>query len=160
MNEKNKNVYNKSIIDPYEWLPGYGESNVAISGSGRDSILSVCIYYDSLSERKKEMYRKLDFEGCCDFRFHSVPGGVGLGVAPSARKTCETNDVDVKFERLTDLFEIVNSEPAHTWNKHFNFKFKLKHYSIYFSSENRALEVIANNVIISKELLSSREITS
>jgi hypothetical protein len=58
------------VLDPYEWLPGYGESKVSLATSGLE--LSVRIEFDGAGGGTES--RVLIFESTCSHTWSSFPG--------------------------------------------------------------------------------------
>src|SRR5215471_11391861 len=108
----------RTVLDPYEWLPGYGESGVQIR-TEKGSCWTVEITYDDES-RSKLWKRNLRFSGVCSFYQASFPGVNTLALHLEAS------------EDLGSLVEYPESEAALEWRKHFQNLFAIKHYLIYF----------------------------
>lgn len=58
-----------SILDPYDWLPSYGENSVSIESRGLEVIVK--IEYDAANENQGPNYRELRFDKVCDFHHTS-----------------------------------------------------------------------------------------
>lgn len=49
---------------------------------------------------------------------------------------------------MSSLVKYPDSEAAKAWREHFQCLFDIKHYSIFFMSENVALVVFAEDVVL------------
>ncbi|QUG75846.1 hypothetical protein GKQ23_12945 [Erwinia sp. E602] len=123
-------------LDPYEWLPGYGENAVALIYQGSD--LSVRIEYDDEEGDAAYCYRELHFKHACEFRKAAFPGATHSG--------CE---LELGDGRVSTLNIYPESEVAKAWNLHFNNLFRFNHYTLWFTAENVSVEVIACDVELS-----------
>lgn len=122
-----------TVLDPYDWLPGYGESGVELCTQGAD--LSVIISYDGESgELKKELL----FRHAVAFFKAACPGPSMLDMKCSV--SCAAS--------MSSLIEYPDSEAAKAWRDHFQGLFDIKHYSIFFMSENVILVVFAEDVVL------------
>ena len=128
------------ILDPYEWLPGYGENSVHIHMDGMD--LTVFVAYDSEDGTQKQ--KKIKFNKVGGFYKGSFPGPKMLGV------TYNTKDDENIF--IGNLVEFPESEAARIWTAHFKGIWTVKHYKWTFLSENTMLEIFAEGVQIEENL--------
>lgn len=122
-----------TVFDPYDWLPGYGENGVELRTQGAD--LSVIIPYDGDSG---ELRKELLFEHAVAFYKASFPGPSMLNMQCSVRSTAS----------MGSLIECPDSEAAKAWREHFQGLYDIKHYSMSFLSENIALVVFAEGVVL------------
>lgn len=122
-----------AVLDPYDWLPGYGENGVELHTQGAD--LSVIIPYDGeCGELKKELF----FKHAVAFFKASLPGPGMLNMQCSVKGTGS----------IGSLNECPDSEAAKAWREHFQGQFDIKHYSMLFLSENVSLVVFAEDVVL------------
>jgi hypothetical protein len=121
------------ILDPYDWLPGYGENAIALQTEGTD--LLVAISYDGENGPSE---RELQFKGVCSFYMQTFPGPSMLQEMP----------VDATPLLRGLLVEYPDSNVALSWRNHFGGLRKLRHFSIAFSAENRLLVVVADSVFL------------
>ncbi|EOL8968080.1 hypothetical protein ACM92D_004139 [Cronobacter dublinensis] len=131
-----------SILDPYEWLPSYGENAVSIESKGLDLIIK--IEYDTENEYQTIHCRELRFDMVCAFCRTAFPGVSILNI---------DYDKSAKAPSIGALIEYPNSEAAFAWNKHFCGSRQIKHYKIAFLSENVLMEIFANNVTLGSEYI-------
>ncbi|MFJ4291922.1 hypothetical protein ACIP1U_19380 [Cupriavidus sp. NPDC089707] len=130
------------VLNPYDWLPSYGESAVSLTNSGLD--LVVTIEYDGSDGAVQ--HKELLFEGTCFFYRASLPGPYMLDVV---------HDCKVTPPHLGALVEYPDSEAALVWRKHYGGSRKVNHYRIVFLSENLILEVLAGSVVLRAEISSA-----
>lgn len=121
------------ILDPYDWLPGYGENAIAIRIEGTNLLVSIS--YDGENGTSE---RELLFEGVCSFYMQTFPGPSMLQEVP----------VDATPLLRGLLVEYPNSNTALSWRSHFSGLRKLRHFTIAFSAENRLLVVVAEGVLL------------
>lgn len=119
------------ILDPYEWLPGHGESGVKIRTEGRE--LLVTVEYDGTSEVRE---CELRFTSVCSFYIQAFPGPSLLGAEGAATDSILRGA----------LVEYPDSEAANAWAKHFGDSRMVRHYSIAFLAENLLLVILAEGV--------------
>jgi len=120
------------VMDPYDWLPGHGENGVAVHSHRQD--WAVEIEYEDASQ-KGLWKRELRFNGVCCFYQASFPGPRMLDIDHDA-----TADA-----KLGSLWEFPDSEAAIAWRKHFRNTRAIKHYGIWFMSENLVIQVFAES---------------
>ena len=124
----------KVILDPYEWMPGYGENKVIFTFSGLDLKLKVN-YDDSNSTTEKDIV----FKGTRLFRRSSFPGP-----AYNDFRYEDPNDLIISGS----LIQFKSSELAEAYNKHFLGVYTFKHFYWIFLSENVAYEILCIDVIV------------
>jgi len=123
------------ILDPYDWLPAYGETAVELCLRHGDLI--VRIEYDETDggePRAKEMI----FRSVCAVHESSVPGVNLLDLGYSVEDATP----------LTSLVEYPDSEAALAWTTHFGNSRACRHYRIYFMAENLKIEVFAQEIVL------------
>ena len=119
----------KTLMDLYEWLPPYGETSISTRFDGNE--LSVDVVYDD-EDSSSERSKTIRFTGVCSFMISLIPG-VNLSA--------------LIFENIPQsghLVEYENSEAAKAWTEYLKYR-QVRHYRVYFSSENRFLEVFAGS---------------
>lgn len=140
------------ILDPYEWLPGYGESRVSFHSVGSDVVLS--IEYENevlvnneevvLALRREVAFKSVrcfirePFPGGALFEFDGDPSELRLG------KLTEFIESELVRDNLKAWRSVSSHEPP-----------RLRHFSIQFLSENLTFHVLAVDVFLSSELLGS-----
>lgn len=140
------------ILDPYEWLPGYGESRVSFHSVGSDVVLS--IEYENevlvnneevvLALRREVAFKSVrcfirePFPGGAIFEFDGDPSELRLG------KLTEFIESELVRDNLKAWRSVSSHEPP-----------RLRHFSIQFLSENLTFHVLAVDVFLSSELLGS-----
>ncbi len=122
-------------LDPYDWLPGHGETKVGIRKERADLIVTVT-YDDDAIERQRE----LRFSAVCSFYMQTFPGPMMLGI--------EAGDANLILRGV--MVEYPDSEAAAAWTRHFNDARAVRHYSIAFLAENLLLTVWADSVALSE----------
>ncbi len=142
----------KLILDPYDWLPGYGESRVSFHSVGSDVILDIEyekeVVVDSeevvLALRREVEFKSVryfirePFPGGAIFEFDGDPSGFRLG------KLTEFKDSELVRSNVKAWRSVSSHEPP-----------KLRHFSIQFLSENLTFHVLAVDVFLSNELSGS-----
>ncbi|MBX9448151.1 hypothetical protein [Dickeya chrysanthemi] len=131
-----------SILDPYEWLPSYGENSVSVESKGLDFVIK--IEYDAEDNNQTIYCRELRFDMVCAFHRTTFPGVSILNI--DYGKSAEA-------PLLGSLVEYPDSEVALAWNSHFGGFRQIKHYKIVFLSENIQMEIFANNVTLGAECI-------
>src|SRR5262245_45447240 len=123
------------VLDPYEWLPGHGETAVRIRTEGID--LAVDILYDGTAGSSE---RQLRFASTCCFYREPFPGPSILNI-----------DLGAKLDpfRMGELVEYPASEPASIWKAHYGGQRIVRHFKIIFLAENFQLTVFASGVSLS-----------
>lgn len=125
----------KRVLNPYEWLPGYGETRVELR-RGDSMDLSVDIFYESNGSGLKK--RTIVFKNAWSFLF-------GAAAWREITKFVHVdNEIDKKM--IGSLIEYESSEAAKTLQKHLPPGLgPLKHFEIYFMSANESLCVFAES---------------
>jgi hypothetical protein len=127
----------KKVLDPYDWLPGYGENSVNIWIEGLE--LTVFVAYDGENDVQQE--KEIKFKNVSSFYKGCFPGPGILGISYN-----NTEDPE-NFIISGCLVEFPESRAAQILNKHFNNIRSIKHYKMVFLSENVSLEVFAEEVV-------------
>lgn len=139
----------KLILDPYEWLPGYGESKISHHSVGSDVILNVEYEKEVVIDSEEvvlDLRREVEFKsvrcfirepfpGNTIFEFDGDPSELHLG------KMTEFMDSELVRNNLTAWRSVSSHAPP-----------KLRHFSIQFLSENITFHVLAADVFLSNEL--------
>lgn len=140
----------KLILNPYEWLPGYGESKVSFRSAGTDVILDVEYERDvqgvesagAVQSLRREItfksvraFMKVPFPGSIIFEFDGDSNKFGLG------ELTEFLDSELVKIMGVGLSVSVGESPL------------VRHFSIQFLSENVAFHVLAEGVFLSDEHL-------
>jgi hypothetical protein len=128
----------KEVMNPYEWLPSYGESEVNFHSDRSDVIVE--IVYRSDTGDAERVRRKLRFFGVCDFCTSAFPGAAGF--------------TDVSYDTkwaIGSLIEFEKSDVAFAWSAHFSNGISAKHYLMQFVSENVQFQVVATGYALSEE---------
>ena len=132
----------KEVVDPYDWLPGHGESSLIFTSEA--SNLTIEITYDREIDGGGSSIakRELRFFGVCSFYKSAFPGAAGL--------------IDVVYDTkwtIGSLIEFGHSEVADAWSAHFFTRLGLKHYLMQFTSENVQIHVVAESYVLGDEAL-------
>lgn len=122
-----------AILDPYDWLPEYGETGVSIRSEGLTWIVDVA--YDDPSG-EGSLRRELRFEGVCCFHAASFPGVPMLAIEFEAEPG------------FGSLLEYPESEAAMAWTAHFGKTSTVREYRLGFLSENRMIHVFAKRFVL------------
>lgn len=123
----------KVVFDPYTLFPSYGENSITITFEGMN--LKLNMIFDSQVE-PEESYATIIFRNVCFHKFASFPG---------------IDDSNIKIEKyddITSLVEFQYSDFKTSWEKHFNYNFRFKHYRIIFPNANHILEVVCEDISI------------
>ena len=123
------------ILDPYEWLPGHGESAVKVRTEGTELIVTVT--YDGDAGACE---RELRFSSVCSFYSQVFPGLSML----------EVDGIEAASLLRGVLVEYLDSEAAMAWSQHFGSSRTIRHYSIVFLAENLLLVVLAGSVVLNE----------
>lgn len=141
----------KLVFNPYEWLPGYGESKVAFRSSGGDALIEIEYERDTLDADKNEVvlnirreiifkgasvFLRLPFPSAEIFRFDGDPDEFRLG------SLTEFTDSELVEASARDRLAVAGHSPH-----------RLRHFSIQFLSENVAFHVLAEDVSLSSEIV-------
>lgn len=127
------------IINPYEWLPSYGENRVELRTESLSLIITVEYEEENLTRKKKELL----FSGTCAFYRASFPGPYLLNIAHN----------DKGATHLGSLVQYLESDAALAWTRHFGDGRIVKHYRVAFLSENVLLEIFANDVQLREPII-------
>jgi hypothetical protein len=115
------------VLDPYDWLPGYGENGVEAHSEGLD--WKVEITYDDSSADNQRWRRTLVFRGVCCFCQALSPGGPTLSV-----------DYPPSGDNLGALLEYPDSQAALGWRSYLagfaRSADDVKHFAMVFLSAN------------------------
>jgi hypothetical protein len=138
----------RTIIDPYEWLPGYGESSVAIVSEGLK--LAIVVRYDHENIPSGQMHlaeREFRFEYAPAFLEQPFPGGFAFEVVGDAR--------DLKLGRLTEFqsSEFIDGYLSGRATVTSHPLPRVRHFSIQFLAENLDVHVLAAGVSLSEEVI-------
>ena len=116
------------ILDPYQWMPSYGENAIRYSLS--ESNLSMVLVFETdtgISEK--------------DFIFSGVRWFKHSGFPSPA--LVNFNYIDNDHVMISgSLVEFLDSEAAYHLNRHYKNRFNLKHFVWVFLSENIKFEII------------------
>ncbi|WP_426287976.1 hypothetical protein [Luteibacter sp. E-22] len=142
-----------TIFDPYEWLPGYGESSVAIVSKGLE--LAIAVKYDYEDPSSREMCiaeRTFLFDYATAFLRQPFPGGFAFEVVGEAS--------GLKLGRLTEFrcSEYVDHYLRARATVTAHPPPPVRHFSIQFLSENLDVHVLASDVRLSGEIIVTRGI--
>ena len=139
----------KLIFDPYQWLPGYGESKVSFSSDGTKVILEV-EYEKEMSQFEKTVcklhMRKIVFDYSPIFFKMPFPGDilfdfVGKSDKFTLGKMTEFEESDLVKNYIKARRTLSSQNPP-----------ILRHFSIQFLSENISFHVLAEEVYLSDEI--------
>ncbi|MFJ4055631.1 hypothetical protein ACIPZC_19550 [Pseudomonas sp. NPDC089743] len=141
----------KLVLNPYEWLPGYGESKVSFRSIGADVILDIeyerdvpgAEGADAVQGLRREIvfksvraFIRMTFPGSMFFEFYGDSSKFGLG---ELTEFMASEWVSSSMEVCGSLSDGSSSE--------------VRHFSIQFLSENVAFHVLAEAVSLSDEQL-------
>ncbi|WP_419342034.1 hypothetical protein ACM1PE_30350 [Achromobacter sp. PD1] len=141
----------KLIFNPYDWLPGYGESKVSFRSFGLDVVLTVeydrdvpnAEGRDAVKKMRREItfravrfFMRTPFPGNLIFDFHGDPSEYGLG---ELTEFLDSELIGSSTDACRAVFSCRASE--------------VRHFSIQFLSENVAFHVLAEAVSLSDEEL-------
>jgi hypothetical protein len=127
----------KEVMDPYEWLPGFGENEVKVYSQG--SSLSIEVKYESDDDHLCK--RIISFSGVCSFYKSLFPGAAGL--------------INISYDckwKVGSLIEFQYSDVANAWSSYLDNRSKIKHYLIQFTEENEQIHIIASSYCLSDEI--------
>ena len=141
----------KLILNPYEWLPGYGESKVSFRSIGTDVVLDIEYERDvpgvegadTVQNLRREIvfksvraFVRVPFPGSMFFDFYGDSSKFGLGELTEFMGS----------EWVRSSVEVCGSVSA-------GGSSEVRHFSIQFLSENVAFHVLADAVSLSDEQL-------
>jgi hypothetical protein len=115
------------VMNLYEWLPPQGEISASFYCEGRD--LRVEVQYES-EDDSMPLSKTIVFSDVTSFYIAATPGVQAL--------TIQYDQVALSGE----LVEFEASDAAKAWSKHLGSG-RVRHFQVYFLSENRRLEVFA-----------------
>jgi hypothetical protein len=129
----------QSVVDLYEWLPGYGESGISVTTDGLNLRVTVGYEREGTSEVDL-MQRELTFIYAPVFLRHPFPGNFMFEMAGGADGL-----------RLGHLTEFGFSEFCQTYiesQRLFSPSTlpEVRHYAVQFVAENVGLHVLASSV--------------
>jgi len=138
----------KKIVDPYDWLPGYGESGVAIVSENLN--LTIVVKYDRedpSSGKISVATREFRFEYAPAFLRQPFPGGFSFEVSGDA--------TDLKLGALTEFqsSEFVDRYLSGRATIASGPAPRMRHFSIQFLAENLDVHVVAVDVSLSEEVI-------
>lgn len=141
----------KLVLDPYQWLPGYGESKVSFHSVGVDVVLEVdyekevsdpegvgeitLLYRRQITFKFARYFFSAPFPGATPFEFTGDSSDFNLGKL--------TEFLDSEF--VKDSMRVWRSVSSHNAPN-------LRHFCIQFLSENIGFHVLAEDVFLSDEL--------
>lgn len=120
------------VLDPYIWLPGYGESSVKYHFDGGNLILS--LYYDT---DEGLAAKNIIFQHVVWFSHATFPSPL-----PNNIEYIDSGELI-----SGSLIEFQSSEAVLLIDKHFK-RWKFKHYSWVFLSENNRFDIICEKFSI------------
>ena len=140
------------ILNPYEWLPAEGESNVSFRSNGLDVIVDVEYEKIQPNGTGQVWRREIAFKLSRYFFKFPFPGADPF----------EIEDPSIKIT-MGALTELVDSEVLRTateaWRSISTHQPPpLRHFYIQFLSENVGFHVLAENVLLSEEMPVNRAI--
>src|SRR5262249_15567121 len=118
----------------YDWLPGYGETSVAVRATSSDAVIEVI--YDDPSGTGA-LKREIQFGRVCCFYQASFPWPTTMPIVLEPRAT------------LGALVEFPESDAARQWTEHFGAGRVVKHFGVWFLSENLTIQVFAESFRVS-----------
>lgn len=139
----------KLILDPYDWLPGYGESRVSFCSVGSDVILDIEYEYEVVVDGKEDVFalrREVVFRSARCFIREPFPGGTIFEFDGDSSKLLLGRLTEFIYsEWIRDNLKAWRSVSSHEPPS-------LRHFSIQFLSENITFHVLAEDMFLSKEL--------
>ena len=138
------------ILDLYDWLPSEGESKVSFRSAGVDVIVDVEYEKEPLSSDEEATLlcrREISFKFSRYFVKTPFPGGVFFEYDKNSQKPSVgglTEFLDSEFAK--------NSIDTHQ-SMHGGKMPKMRHFSVQFLSANIGFHVLAEDVVLSDELL-------
>jgi len=139
----------KLVLNPYEWLPGYGESRVSFRSEGVDVLLEieyerevldshgdevVLILKREISFKSVHGFMKTPFPGNSLFEFEGESSEFGLGELTEFTQS----------EWTQNSLSAWRSKSSHTPPA-------IRHFSIQFMSENLDFHILAEEVSLLEE---------
>ncbi|NWB51308.1 hypothetical protein [Pseudomonas gingeri] len=137
------------VLNPYEWLPGYGESKVSFHSEGPNVLLDIEYEKEVLDDYGNEIVLSLKREIVfkCARAFIKVP------FPESAIFEFEGESSGFRLGELTEFTqsEWVSNSLSAWCLKSSHTPPKVRHFSIQFMSENIAFHILAEEVLLSDE---------
>jgi hypothetical protein len=151
------------IIDPYEWMPSYGESGVSYRSSRGDLILEVT--YDEPDTETREgvgmLRRQMTFRHAAYVIVTPFPGvnplhpesASVIGLSGSVKAHAPLTDE--QLDEIHSLIEIEDSDFLEGCKKVYgrisgHIPPAFRHFLIWFLSENVSFQIIAVDVTLSE----------
>jgi len=155
----------KVIIDPYDWMPGYGESGVSFHSSGAYMVLEITYdEWDTETQKgtgllKRAMrfsfaryFIRTPFPGANPFRPESMPGRLSTDQVEAALEEARVPPtgrefgclVEIEGSRFVEVCKAWYRREAHGYSPNF------RHFQIEFLSENEMFHIIAEDVTLSE----------
>jgi hypothetical protein len=139
----------RSVVDLYEWLPGYGESSVSVAADGTN--LRVTIRYERDGGNEAQlMERELSFIFAPVFLRHPFPGSFLFEMTGSADGLTLGHLSEFEFSEFRQAYVV--SLPIHSPSR----LPEVRHYAVQFLAENLGLHVLASGVEVGPERVISR----
>ena len=139
----------RSVVDLYEWLPGYGESAVSVTADGTN--LRVIVRYDRDTEGEAQlMERELLFIFAPVFLRHPFPGIFIFEMQAGADRLSLGHLSELGFSEFCQAY--VSSQAINSLSS----LPKVRHYTVQFLAENVALDVLASGVQLGPERVITR----
>lgn len=138
----------KLICNPYDWMPGYGESGVDYYSKGIDLILEV--RYDKETENEKEYtLAKREFLFVhASYVMRALLPGHNIIYAGKYDESYNAGTL-VEFERSKWAEDCI---VAYKKVSPQGYSPKFRHFSIAFLSENIVFNILAEDVVLSEEI--------
>ncbi len=144
----------KLILNPYEWLPGYGETKVSCRYEGVDLLLEIEYERELIEDSQDEVlnlkrgllfkrvnsFLKMPFPGSMFFEFAGKSDEFRLGVLTEFTKSDWVSASQAAWRAL-----YTHTPPI------------MRHFSIQFMGENIAFEILAAEVILTDENIIHRQ---
>ncbi|WP_448132729.1 hypothetical protein [Stenotrophomonas rhizophila] len=139
----------RSIFNPYEWLPGYGESTVSFRSEGLDVVLEVAYEREAPDDERDEamtmLTREIRFSRAHSLIKQPFPGSTLFAFdAGSGRYTLGELTEFTQSDWAAGSLAAWRSISSHTPPS-------LRHFSIQFMAENVAFHVLAEDVVLLEE---------
>jgi hypothetical protein len=125
------------VLNPYDWLPGYGENSVQIYTEGLD--FCVLLGFDGEDGRPQE--KRIRFKKAFAFYKGSFPG-------PSLQGISYSVEDKEKLAISGRIIEFPDSQAAQSWRDRPSGSPFTKHYKAVFLAENIVIEVFAESVAL------------
>lgn len=139
----------RCIFNPYEWLPGYGESKVCFRSEGGDVVLELAYETDAPDDDAEEAITLLTRE----IRFSRVHSFLKLPFPGSALFVSDARSGKVTLGELSEFLqsEWVASSLAAWRSISSHAPPSIRHFSIQLLAENVAFHVLAEDVVLLEE---------